>query len=225
MISHTTYVIYWQTPLHKPANKHVTVCACEAASKHVFFPEIQCKLAAVMWTVRQLFVLFFFRKGKKSTFINTVFSATHSATHWCPQTVLTGFSNCPPERPCPLGFELAGRSVLVPEYSAHTYTHTLTAMPLRYSHQRRKASTAASRRMERRRRDQGKTDQPTSGHNQRSKKLELLSRYRNSDRWLQTASHTWSRVTNLSTQMLNLRPSWRLLHDLFDTCDWPSDFD
>ncbi|KAK2919601.1 hypothetical protein Q8A73_001805 [Channa argus] len=50
-------------------------------------------------------------------------------------------------------------------------------MPQRYSHQRRKASTAAAKRMERRHREQGKSNnnKPTS-HNQRSKKLAMLSR-------------------------------------------------
>ncbi|XP_073320336.1 pro-interleukin-16 [Pagrus major] len=82
------------------------------------------------------------------------------------------------ERPSPLGFRPAGRSVLVPEFPVHTHTHMLTAMPQRYSHQRRKASTAAARRMERRRRDQGKSsnNNPTSSHNHRSKKLAMLSR-------------------------------------------------
>ncbi|XP_074480620.1 pro-interleukin-16 isoform X1 [Sebastes fasciatus] len=83
------------------------------------------------------------------------------------------------ERPSPLGFGPAGRSVMVPELPAHTHTHTLTAMPQRYSHQRRKASTAAARRMERRRRDQGKSssnNNPTSNHSHRSKKLAMLSR-------------------------------------------------
>ncbi|KAK5874600.1 hypothetical protein PBY51_019535 [Eleginops maclovinus] len=53
-------------------------------------------------------------------------------------------------------------------------------MPQRYSHQRRKASTAAARRMERRRRDQGRSssnnNSPPSSHNQRSRKLAMLSR-------------------------------------------------
>ncbi|XP_051235932.1 pro-interleukin-16 isoform X2 [Dicentrarchus labrax] len=83
------------------------------------------------------------------------------------------------ERPSPLGFGPAGRSVLVPGLPVHTHTHTLTTMPERYSHQRRKASTAAARRMERRRRDQGKSysnNNPTSSHNHRSKKLAMLSR-------------------------------------------------
>ncbi|XP_034437531.1 pro-interleukin-16 isoform X4 [Hippoglossus hippoglossus] len=82
------------------------------------------------------------------------------------------------ERPSPLGFGPAGRSVLVPDLPAHTHAHTLTAMPQRYSHQRRKASTAAARRMERRRREQGKSNNnnPTSSHNHRSKKLAMLSR-------------------------------------------------
>ncbi|XP_022597870.1 pro-interleukin-16 [Seriola dumerili] len=78
------------------------------------------------------------------------------------------------QRPSPLGFGPAGRS----ELQAHTYTHTLTAMPQRYSHQRRKASTAAARRMERRHRDQGKSsiNNSTGSHNHRSKKLAMLSR-------------------------------------------------
>ncbi|XP_030269496.1 pro-interleukin-16 isoform X2 [Sparus aurata] len=82
------------------------------------------------------------------------------------------------ERPSPLGFGPAGRSVLVPEIPLHSHTHMLTAMPQRYSHQRRKASTAAARRMERRRRDQGNSSNsnPTSSHNHRSKKLAMLSR-------------------------------------------------
>ncbi|XP_070826145.1 pro-interleukin-16 isoform X2 [Chaetodon trifascialis] len=83
------------------------------------------------------------------------------------------------ERPSPLGFWPAGRSVLVPELPVYTHTHTLTAMPQRYSHQRRKASTAAARRMERRRREQGKsssTNNPSSSHNHRSKRLAMLSR-------------------------------------------------
>ncbi|XP_019729600.1 pro-interleukin-16 isoform X2 [Hippocampus comes] len=51
-------------------------------------------------------------------------------------------------------------------------------MPQRYSHQRRKASTAAARRMERRRRDQcnTKNSNPNSSHNHRSKKIAMLSR-------------------------------------------------
>ncbi|KAM9366653.1 pro-interleukin-16 [Symphorus nematophorus] len=82
------------------------------------------------------------------------------------------------ERPSPLGFGPAGRSVLVPELPVHAHTHALTAMPQRYSHQRRKASTAAARRMERRRKDQGKSsnNNQTSSHNRRSKKLAMLSR-------------------------------------------------
>ncbi|XP_068586919.1 pro-interleukin-16 [Cebidichthys violaceus] len=81
------------------------------------------------------------------------------------------------ERPSPLGFGPAGRSVMVPELPPHTHTHTLTAMPQRYSHQRRRASTAAARRMERRRRDQEeRRNNPTSSHNHRSKKLAMLSR-------------------------------------------------
>ncbi|XP_069029015.1 pro-interleukin-16 isoform X2 [Embiotoca jacksoni] len=82
------------------------------------------------------------------------------------------------ERPSPLGFGPAGRSVLVPELPAHTHTHTLMAMPQRYSHQRRKASTAAARRMERRRRDQesSSSSNPASSHNHRSRKLAMISR-------------------------------------------------
>ncbi|XP_044068029.1 pro-interleukin-16 isoform X2 [Siniperca chuatsi] len=82
------------------------------------------------------------------------------------------------ERPSPLGFGPAGRSMLVPELPAHTYTRTLTAMPQRYSHQKRKASTAAAWRMERRCRDQGKSsnNNPTSSHSHHSKKLAMLSR-------------------------------------------------
>ncbi|XP_026234770.1 pro-interleukin-16 isoform X2 [Anabas testudineus] len=82
------------------------------------------------------------------------------------------------ERPSPLGFGSTGKSVLVPELSAHTHTHTLAAMPQRYSHQRRKASTAAARRMERRRRDQGKSsnNNPANSHSHCSKKLAMLSR-------------------------------------------------
>ncbi|KAM6980591.1 pro-interleukin-16 [Aplochiton taeniatus] len=76
------------------------------------------------------------------------------------------------ERPPPLGFVPAGRSVLVPELPPHTEEHTHTAMPQRYSHQRRKASTAAARRMERRGRDQGRS----GSSSQRSKKLAMLSR-------------------------------------------------
>ncbi|XP_008290963.1 pro-interleukin-16 [Stegastes partitus] len=83
------------------------------------------------------------------------------------------------ERPCPLGFGPAGRSVLATELPAYTHAHTLMAMPQRYSHQRRKANTAAARRMERRRRDQWKSSNnntPSSSHNHRSKKLVMLSR-------------------------------------------------
>ena len=128
----------------------------------------------------------FFNQGKEKTLLSPLSSTIASAvlqntyTHGCSQTGLTEFSNCPPERPSPLGFGPAGRSVLVPELPAHTHTHTLTAMPQRYSHQRRKASTAAARRMERRRREQGKSNNnnnPTSSHNHRSKKLAMLSRY------------------------------------------------
>ncbi|KAK5916140.1 hypothetical protein CesoFtcFv8_001667 [Champsocephalus esox] len=53
-------------------------------------------------------------------------------------------------------------------------------MPQRYSHQRREASTAAARRMERRHGDQGRgnSSPPStpSSHHQRSKKLAMLSR-------------------------------------------------
>ncbi|KAM7423491.1 hypothetical protein PAMA_000036 [Pampus argenteus] len=55
----------------------------------------------------------------------------------------------------------------------------LMAMPQRYSHQRRKASTAAARKMERRHRNQGKSNNnsnPNSSHNHHSKKLAMLSR-------------------------------------------------
>lgn len=122
------------------------------------------------------------RKALLSQLASTIASAVsqNTYTHRSSQTVLTEFSNCPPERPSPLGFGPAGgrRGVLIPELPTHTYTHTLTAMPQRYSHQRRKASTAAARRMERRRRDQGKSsnNNPTSSHNHRSKKLAMLSR-------------------------------------------------
>ncbi|XP_056134699.1 pro-interleukin-16 [Lampris incognitus] len=78
------------------------------------------------------------------------------------------------ERPSPLGFALAGRSAFVPELTAHVNTHSMMAMPQRYSHQRRKASTVAARRMERRGRDRGKGE--IGGHNCRSKKLAMLSR-------------------------------------------------
>lgn len=121
---------------------------------------------------------------KKSTLISTCLhiclSSFSEHLHGCNKTVLTEFSNCPPERPSPLDFGLAGRSLLVPELPVHTHTHKLAAMPQRYSHQRRRASTAAARRMERRRRDQGKSssnNNPTNGHNHRSKKLAMLSRY------------------------------------------------
>ncbi|XP_041841063.1 pro-interleukin-16 [Melanotaenia boesemani] len=70
--------------------------------------------------------------------------------------------NC--ELPPPLGYGSAGGSVLVSELP--TQTHTLTAMPQRPSHHRRKASTATAPRMERRRRE----------HNHRSKKLSMISR-------------------------------------------------
>lgn len=128
----------------------------------------------------------FSKQEKKSAFISaslhnclSVFLKTLTHTHRCSQTVLTEFSNCPPERPSPLGFGPGGMSVLVPKLPVHTHTHTLTAMPQRYSHQRRKASTAAARRMERRHRDQekGSNNNPTSSHNHRSKKLAMLSRY------------------------------------------------
>lgn len=122
------------------------------------------------------------RRVLLSQLVSTIGSAVSQNTHMlgCSQNVLTEFSNCPTERPSPLGFGPGGRSALVPELPAHTHTHTLTAMPQRYSHQRRKASTAAARRMERRRRDQGKSNNnnnPTSCHNHRSKKLAMLSRY------------------------------------------------
>ncbi|XP_028999423.1 pro-interleukin-16 isoform X2 [Betta splendens] len=72
------------------------------------------------------------------------------------------------ERLSPLGFGPTG-------LSAHT--HTLAAMPQRSSHQRRRVSTAATRRMERRRMDQGRTISNTSSsHKHRSKKLAMLSR-------------------------------------------------
>lgn len=133
---------------------------------------------------KEMLILFFSRERKallsllSSTTAPAVSQNTY--THWCSQTVLTEFSNCPPERPSPLSFGPAGKSVLVAELPAHTHTHTLSAMPQRYSHQRRKASTAAARRMERRRRDQGQSNnnnQNSSSHNHRSKKLAMLSRY------------------------------------------------
>ncbi|XP_061671566.1 uncharacterized protein il16 isoform X3 [Syngnathoides biaculeatus] len=82
------------------------------------------------------------------------------------------------EHPYPLGSGPGVSGVLVPELPVHTQRHTLAAMPQRYSHQRRKASTAAARRMERRSRDQRKTknSNPNSSHNHRSKKLTMLSR-------------------------------------------------
>ncbi|XP_060899104.1 pro-interleukin-16 isoform X1 [Labrus mixtus] len=82
------------------------------------------------------------------------------------------------ERPSPLGFGPTKRSVLVPELPAHMHIHTLTAMPQRYSHQRRKANTAAARRMERRSRERRKSNSNNSNtcHNHRSKKLASLSR-------------------------------------------------
>ncbi|XP_049573344.1 pro-interleukin-16 isoform X2 [Syngnathus scovelli] len=49
-------------------------------------------------------------------------------------------------------------------------------MPQRYTHQRKKATTAAARRMGRRSRDQHKTTSTNSVHNHRSKKLPMLSR-------------------------------------------------
>ncbi|XP_061671573.1 pro-interleukin-16 isoform X9 [Syngnathoides biaculeatus] len=81
------------------------------------------------------------------------------------------------EHPYPLGSGPGVSGVLVPELPVHTQRHTLAAMPQRYSHQRRKASTAAARRMERRSRDQRKTknSNPNSSHNHRSKKLTMLS--------------------------------------------------
>uniref|UniRef100_A0A3Q3K2E2 Pro-interleukin-16 n=1 Tax=Monopterus albus TaxID=43700 RepID=A0A3Q3K2E2_MONAL len=82
------------------------------------------------------------------------------------------------EHPSPLSFKLAGRSLLISELPAHTHTHTLLAMPQRFSNQRRKASTEAARRMERRQRDQGKNcnNNRTSSYNHCSKKLAMLSR-------------------------------------------------
>ncbi|CAJ1048665.1 pro-interleukin-16 [Xyrichtys novacula] len=83
------------------------------------------------------------------------------------------------ERPSPLGFRPAGRSVLVTELPANTHTHSLMAMPQRYSHQRRKANTAAARRMERRSRDwreSSNKNKPTGCENHCSKKLVMLSR-------------------------------------------------
>ncbi len=128
---------------------------------------------------------FFFQSKERKALLSLLASTIASAvsqntyTRGCSQTLLTEFSNCPPERPSPLGFGPAGRSVLVPELPAHTHTRTLAAMPQRCSHQKRKASTAAARRMERRRRDQGKSsnNNPTSSHNHNSKKLAMLSRY------------------------------------------------
>lgn len=122
------------------------------------------------------------RRAPLSRLLSTFASAVSENTIplGCSQTVLTEFSNCPPERPSPLGFGPAGRGALVPEL--HSHAHTLAAMPQRYSHQRRKASTAAARRMERRHRDQRKGNNnnnisPTSSHNHRSKKLAMLSRF------------------------------------------------
>nr|XP_040054514.1 pro-interleukin-16 isoform X5 [Gasterosteus aculeatus aculeatus] len=81
------------------------------------------------------------------------------------------------ERPHPLGFGPAGRSVMVPELPLHTHTPTPTAIPQRNSHQSRRASTAAARRMERRRTDlEESNNHPTSSHNPRSKKLAMISR-------------------------------------------------
>ncbi|XP_051920054.1 pro-interleukin-16 [Hippocampus zosterae] len=79
------------------------------------------------------------------------------------------------ERPSTLS---SGPGVSGPEFPVHTYRHTLAVMPQRYSHQRRKASTAVARRMERRRRDQcnTKNSNSNSSHNHRSKKLAMLSR-------------------------------------------------
>ncbi|KAM7014944.1 pro-interleukin-16 [Tautogolabrus adspersus] len=83
----------------------------------------------------------------------------------------------PWQRPSPLGFGPTRRSVLVPELQAHMHIHTLTAMPQRYSHQRRKANTAAARRMERRSRERRKSNNNSNTcHNHRSKKLASLSR-------------------------------------------------
>lgn len=139
------------------------------------------------WGKAGPFFLFFFffqsleRKALLSLPASTIASAVsqNTYTRGCSQTVLTEFSNCPPERPSPLDLRPAGRSVLLPELAVHAHTHSLTAMPQRYSHQRRKASTAAARRMERRRRDQGKSgsgSSSSSSYNQRSKKLAMLSR-------------------------------------------------
>ncbi|XP_041648540.1 pro-interleukin-16 isoform X3 [Cheilinus undulatus] len=84
------------------------------------------------------------------------------------------------ERPPPLGLGLTGRSVLVPELPAHMHAHTLSAMPQRYSHQRRKANTAAARRMERRqsrdRRKSSEYNNSSTCNNHRSKRLAMLSR-------------------------------------------------
>ncbi|KAM9318154.1 pro-interleukin-16 [Pholidichthys leucotaenia] len=89
------------------------------------------------------------------------------------------------EHPTPLSFGPAGKSVLPPELPPHTHMHTLMAMPERYSHQRRKVSTATARRLERRRRHHGKSsnsssssnnNNPASCYSHRSKTLTMLSR-------------------------------------------------
>ncbi|KAM8894734.1 pro-interleukin-16 isoform 2-T2 [Spinachia spinachia] len=82
------------------------------------------------------------------------------------------------ERPRPLGFGPAVRSVMVPKLPLHTHPHTPTAIHQRYSHQSRRASTAPARRMERRHTDQEGScnHDPTRSHNPRSKKLAMLSR-------------------------------------------------
>ena len=155
----------------------VCVCVCG------MFLQAAVWLSSSMWTEETLpFFQNRERKALLSLLASTIASAVSQSTYTlgCSLTVLTEFSNCPPERPSPLGFGPAGRSVLVPEIPLHSHTHMLTTMPQRYSHQRRKASTAAARRMERRRRDQGKSSNsnPTSSHNHRSKKLAMLSRYK-----------------------------------------------
>ncbi|XP_057695873.1 pro-interleukin-16 isoform X5 [Corythoichthys intestinalis] len=82
------------------------------------------------------------------------------------------------ENPFLLGSGPGGSRLLVPELPVRTDRHTLAAMPQRYSHQRRKASTAAARRMERRSRDQRNTKNSNlnNSHNHRSKKFAMLSR-------------------------------------------------
>lgn len=101
----------------------------------------------------------------------------HTYTYTHTQTgFLIEFSNFPAECPSPLGCVPVGRSVCE-SVLAPAHTHTLTAMPQRYSYQKRKASTAAARRMERRGRDSGKTNNTNTSHSHRSKKLAMLSRY------------------------------------------------